>query len=113
MEKMLQKMARQLNSMDEASLTSLWNKYHQRVREFDASTEWEEATLILSLIQAVAFKNQLFNTQWAELHPESVPSSGKVHNPDILSPWNRFGSSGKKQEKTSATIHTFRPRQQD
>ena len=43
MEKMLLKMARQLNAMDEASLMALWNKYMQRVQNFDASREWEEA----------------------------------------------------------------------
>ena len=66
MEKMLLKMARQLNAMDEASLMALWNKYMQRVQDFDASREWEEATIVLSLIQAKHWKNQLFNVQWSE-----------------------------------------------
>ena len=66
MEKMLLKMARQLNAMDEASLMALWNKYMQRVQDFDASREWEEAVIVLSLIQAVRGKNQLFNVKWEE-----------------------------------------------
>ena len=37
MENMLLKMARQLNAMDEASLMALWNKYLQRVQDFDGS----------------------------------------------------------------------------
>ena len=66
MEQMLLKMARQLNAMDEASLMALWNKYLQRVQDFDASREWEEAAIVLSLLQAVRGKNQLFNTKWEE-----------------------------------------------
>lgn len=65
MEHLLQKMAQQLDSMDQASLDSLWEKYAQIVNEFEPSKRWEEAVLILSFIQAKNWKNQLFNTQWA------------------------------------------------
>ncbi len=61
MEKMLLKMARQLNAMDEASLMALWDKYMAKVQHFDGSTAWEEAAIVLALIQAVHGKNQLFN----------------------------------------------------
>ena len=64
MEQLLQKMARQLDSMDQASLDNLWEKYANIVNEFEPSKQWEEAVLILSFIQAKNWKNQLFNTQW-------------------------------------------------
>ncbi len=65
MEKMLQKIASQLAAVDEASLVQLWDKYQKRVQEFEPTQRWEEAVLVLSMIQAVRWKNQLFNTKWA------------------------------------------------
>ena len=111
MEKMLLKMARQLNAMDEASLMALWNKYMQRVQDFDASREWEEATIVLSLIQAVRAKNQLFNTRWEEreaLRHSPAPEG----NGDDMRPWRRFPPSGAEPEsrpKRKATVHQFHP----
>ena len=65
MERMLLKMARQLNAYDEASLMSLWEKYATQVENFEPSQRWEEAALVFSLIQAVHLKNQLFNQHLA------------------------------------------------
>ncbi len=65
MERMLLKMARQLGAYDEASLTSLWAKYAAIVERFEPSKRWEEAAIVFSLIQAVRFKNQLFNQHLA------------------------------------------------
>lgn len=61
MERMLQKMARQLNAYDEASLIALWDKYATIVERFEPTKRWEDAAVIFSLIQAVRLKNQLFN----------------------------------------------------
>lgn len=112
MEKMLLKMARQLNAMDEASLMGLWNKYLQRVQHFDGSQEWEEAVIVLSLLQAVRGKNQLFNTKWEEreairgLHDYTTPD-------DDVDLWQRvapLSCKGKNEEqKHMATVHPFRP----
>lgn len=66
MEAMLQKMARQLASMDEASLMALWDTYHSRVKAFEPTRTWEEACIIFGLIQTVRWKNQLFNNLWSE-----------------------------------------------
>ena len=66
MEKMLLKMARQLDSLDEASLMSLWSKYATITSHFEPTKRWEEACLVLSLIQAKRWKNQLFNYSWRE-----------------------------------------------
>lgn len=66
MEKILLKMARQLMAYDEASLTSLWEQYAEIVRRFEPTKRWEEAVLVLSMIQGTRFKNQLFNLHWSE-----------------------------------------------
>ncbi len=66
MDKILQKLARQLNSFDEASLMALWEKYAAQVQHFEPTRRWEEATLIFGFIQAMRWKNQLFNYNWAQ-----------------------------------------------
>ena len=113
MEKMLLKMARQLNAMDEASLMALWNKYLTRVQNFDASREWEEAVIVLSLIQAVRGKNQLFNTKWEERETLRHTTSESLGSD--LDPWQRMtplSFPGAKQEshRNGAKIHQSRPR---
>ena len=66
MERALQKMARQLNQYDAASLASLWERYAQVVSHFEPTKRWEEAVLSFCMIQAVHWKNQLFNSEWLE-----------------------------------------------
>lgn len=66
MEKMLLKLARQLDSLDEASLMALWSKYATITSHFEPTKRWEEACLIFSLIQAKHWKNQLFNYSWSQ-----------------------------------------------
>jgi hypothetical protein len=64
-EQVLLKLARQLDSLDEASLVALWDKYFEITSRFEPSRRWEEGVLVLSLIQAKRMKNQLFNHEWA------------------------------------------------
>lgn len=66
MEKMLLKLARQLDSLDEASLMALWSKYATLTSRFEPTKRWEEACLVFSLIQAKHWKNQLFNYSWRQ-----------------------------------------------
>jgi len=66
MEKALLKLARQINAYDEASLMSLWEKYAEKVRNFEPTKRWEESVLVFNLIQSTRFKNQLFNYNWAQ-----------------------------------------------
>ena len=47
--------------IDEASLTSLWDKYKNKVEQFSNSSEWEKAVIIFSIINAVRAKNAIFN----------------------------------------------------
>ena len=65
MEKLLSRLARQLDALDEASLMSLWSKYAVVVERFEPTKHWEEAALVFSMIQAKRWKNQLFNYHWA------------------------------------------------
>lgn len=66
MEQLLQKMARQLDSLDEASLMGLWEKYASIVANFEPTKHWEESALIFSFIQAKRWKNQAFNFYWSQ-----------------------------------------------
>ncbi len=78
MEHLLQKLASQLDAMDEASLMSLWDKYAAIVSRFEPSRRWEEAVLIFGLIQAKHWKNQLLNHQ---LVANSKPSAARPDAP--------------------------------
>jgi hypothetical protein len=57
----LNKIAENILHIDEASLTSLWDKYKNKVEQFSASPEWEKAIIIFSIINAVRAKNAIFN----------------------------------------------------
>ena len=113
MEKILLKMARQLNGLDEASLMALWNKYMERVQDFDGSQEWEEASIVLSLIQAVRSKNHLFNaslaertSQMLEPAPELTPRRRRVP----LSDREKERELEERRPKRPATLLQFRPK---
>lgn len=105
MEKMLQKIASQLAEVDEASLTQLWEKYHKRVQEFEPTRRWEEAVLVLSMIQAVRWKNQLFNTRWAKEKQPAPSQEEKDSSQELARPVP--GSVCKERGK----LIRFRPRE--
>ena len=65
MQRVLEKMTQKLNEYDEASLMQLWQHFAAQVHEFEPTRLWEESALALCLIQAVHWKNQLFNYQLA------------------------------------------------
>ena len=96
MERMLQKMASQLNAYDEASLIALWDKYATIVERFEPTKRWEEAAIVFSLIQAVRLKNQLFNQHLAA---EVQRTGDRVEPPglDKASAW--FAKNSKKAEE--------------
>lgn len=80
MEKMLLKLANQLDSLDEASLMSLWSKYATLTSRFEPTKRWEEACLVFALIQAKHWKNQLFNYCWSQQRQppaEPAPETGR------------------------------------
>ncbi len=128
MEKVLHKLARQLNAFDEASLMSLWEKYAQQVQQFEPTKRWEESVLIFGLIQSLHLKNQLFNYNWAQTaRPQGnrprlgIPES--MFEDDLLQlSGNRSGSgdNGPAGEgvaaegvKQRAKVLRFRPREPD
>ena len=61
MEKALEKLAEQILSFDEASLSNRRETYRLRIENFDGTKDWEKAVLIYSIINAVSLKNTLFN----------------------------------------------------
>jgi hypothetical protein len=100
MENILKKLADQLNSLDEASLISLWDKYYEKVQKFTPSREWEEDILILSLIQSVRWKNQLFNHCLVTQNQEKPVEEDKS-----VRPVNRS------KVRKSGKVLDFRPRE--
>ena len=103
MEQILLKMAKQLDALDEASLVALWDKYSGMAARFEPSKRWEESVLVLSLIQAKRWKNQLFNQQW------SISSQPDEHPPRVI-----FNLEGEKRDanagKPKAKILAFKGR---
>ncbi len=61
MDKALERLAEQILSFDEASLSGLREKYRQRIEHFDGTRDWEKAVIIYCIINAVSMKNALFN----------------------------------------------------
>ena len=79
LESSLDKLAQQILGLDEASLSSLWEKYKKRMEHFEPSKEWEKAVIIFFIINAVRAKNHIFNEQLQrqlETGPEK-PLKGK------------------------------------
>lgn len=103
MEKVLIKMAEQLAALDEASLTSLWDKYEEMVREFQPTKRWEQAVLVLGMIQILRWKNHLFNHHWAAQQKPAADS----HAPSPSSV--RTGSGDSAGQPKSAKVLPFLP----
>jgi hypothetical protein len=61
MEKALGRVAEQILSFDEASMSSLREKYRLKVEHFDGTKDWEKSGIIYCIINAVSLKNTLFN----------------------------------------------------
>jgi len=61
MEKALERLAEQVLSFDEASLSNLREKYRLKIEHFDGTKDWEKSVIIYCIINAVSVKNSLFN----------------------------------------------------
>ena len=61
LEKSLNKIAENILHIDEASLSSLWQKYKNKMEHFSRTADWEKAVIIFSIINAVRVKNAIFN----------------------------------------------------
>jgi len=114
MEKVLQKLARQLNAYDEASLMALWEKYAAQVQRFEPTKRWEEAVIVLGFIQTVRWKNQLFNYNWSE---NSRPRGGtpplEMPGVEDLAEFSGERPADRDGAKQRAKVLRFRPREGD
>ena len=111
MEQVLLKMARQLRAFDEASLMALWDKYAETVERFEPSQRWEEAVLVLAMIQGMRFKNQLFNHHWAQGRQPGQPAVPvpSTAAPDIVAAPPAGKKAGAKRQHQGKVL-AFRPR---
>lgn len=75
-EKTLESIAEKILALDEASLSSLWEKYKVRLEQFDTTKEWEKAAIIFFIINSVKVKNNIFNKQVVSKQ-EKEPGSRK------------------------------------
>lgn len=82
LETALDKMAETILALDEASLTSLWEKYKGRMERFEPTKEWEKAVIIFFIINAVRAKNQLFNDQLLRQR-QADPPKPNGRKPDL------------------------------
>lgn len=109
MQRVLEKMAKQLNDYDEASLMHLWQRYAARVHDFEPTRRWEEAAIALCLIQAVHWKNQLFNYRLAA-SATPVDKSSLPPLPEAFTAQRTRGGVPRSEEsaaKTRATVLRF------
>ena len=106
MERQLYKLAEQLDSLDEASLMLLWNKYAQKVYSVQVSRQWEMDVLIFGLIQAKHLKNQLFNF----CLNRKVSRGNPGNNLEVA---RRSAAEGIVQRDTPCAVSKFRPLKDD
>lgn len=101
MEQALLKLARQLNAIDEASLTALWEKYAAEVERFEPGKRWEEAVLALGMIQTVRWKNMLFNEKWREIAESPESRQSRPAKLELVAP---AGEAGEEQGRKSKVL---------
>lgn len=106
MQRVLEKIAKQLNAYDEASLMQLWHQYALRVNDFEPTKRWEEAAVALCLIQAIRWKNQLFNYHLAVSSTPDFPGN----MPNILDffPSKKSSQDEESSEKQAAKATILR-----
>lgn len=108
MEKLLTRLARQLDAIDEASLMSLWSKYATIASRFEPTQRWEEAVLVFSMIQAKRYKNQLFNYYWAQQAQPHDEASGQEPRP-LAPDFDLLQDGGKEAAPHRCRVLSFRP----
>jgi len=108
-EQVLLKLARQLRAFDEASLMALWDKYAEAVARFEPSQRWEEAVLVLAMIQGMRFKNQLFNHYWAE---GRLPGEDNAPLPDVAPSITPTPAEHNADRPHRGKVLAFRPKEE-
>ncbi|MDA8123973.1 MAG: hypothetical protein M0009_02125 [Deltaproteobacteria bacterium] len=79
----LDKLAETILGLDEASLTSLWDQYKNRMEHFEPTKEWEKAVIIFFIINAVRAKNHIFNEQIVRKREIGHPPKPARKKPDL------------------------------
>jgi len=79
MEKALERLAEQVLSFDEASLSNLREKYRSKIEHFDGTRDWEKSVIIYCIINAVSVKNSLFNENVLKKGAEKGGKPPKSH----------------------------------
>ncbi|MHB9097923.1 MAG: hypothetical protein ACYC5X_08885 [Syntrophales bacterium] len=82
LESALDRLAERILSLDEASLSSLLERYKGRMEHFEPTKEWEKAVIIFFIINAVRAKNHIFNEQLLRQH-EIRPEKTAKGKPDL------------------------------
>ena len=84
LESALDKMAENILSLDEASLTTLWEKYKTKMEHFETTKEWEKSVIIFFIINAVRVKNHIFNENMLEIQKKHAkPDKPPKKKPDL------------------------------
>ncbi|MEE9911147.1 MAG: hypothetical protein K4571_05430 [Deltaproteobacteria bacterium] len=85
LEDSLNKIAENILYLDEASLTSLWEKYKAKMEHFSFSPDWEKSVVIFSIINSIRVKNAIFNEQLLnkKTAEESSPAKRKPEKPTL------------------------------
>jgi hypothetical protein len=84
LESALDKMAENILSLDEASLTSLLEKYKIKMEHFDTTREWEKSVIIFFIINSVRVKNHIFNQNILNLRDtQNKPEKPPKKKPDL------------------------------
>lgn len=104
MRRVLEKMAKTLNEYDETSLMLLWQEYAEQVHAFEPTKRWEEATISLCFIQAVHWKNQLFNYHLA-LTARPAEKNGPL--PEFFGVKRKEETQPAEMKRSKATLLSF------
>ncbi len=85
LEDSLNKIAENILYLDEASLTSLWEKYKVKMENFSFSPEWEKSVVIFSIINSIRVKNAIFNEQMLKKQKteEAPPPQNRSGKPTL------------------------------
>jgi len=84
LESALDKMAEKILSLDEASLSNLWDKYKNKMERFGTTREWEKSVIIFFIINSVRVKNHIFNENILMLKKkEKKPVKQPKAKPDL------------------------------
>lgn len=113
MQRVIEKMAKQLLAYDEASLMQLWQHYALQVNDFEPTRKWEEAAVALCLIQSVHWKNQLFNYQLAATANPADPADASLLAGLLPKFENKSEESENTGPKNKATVLRFTPKNTD